>query len=207
MKILSLLSLAVLGILGSVSAARATFTPIPQPDAAYLAATSVLELTDPDFSALSSLSNGSFSVAFSTDLVALTVPDTWTTWGSPPNTESSTPRVLWTQGATSLTLDLSNPVGIFGVELQPNTGFPSTGTADFYSYGNLVGSITLDVDGNGGARLFAGQDNPPITSVIFNVNDDFAISRIRFGAVVPEPGAVALLFGMSGGLLLLRRRR
>jgi hypothetical protein len=200
--------LAVLGIVGSVGTARADFEIIPQPVADYLAATSVLPINDPDFTALSSLSDGTFSVSFSTDVVALTTPDTWTTWGAPPDTESATPRVLWTQGDTSLTLALSNPANIFGLELEPNTGFVSPVTADFFSYGALVGSINLDVDGNGGARLFAGHSGLPITSVIFNSPDDFAIAQIRFGAVVPEPGTVTLLAGMSvGGLVALRRRR
>jgi hypothetical protein len=203
------LLLAVIGMVSSLGVARANFIPIPQPDAAYLVATSVLPITDPDFTALSSLSDGVVSVTFSTDVVALTVPTTWATWGAPPNTESASPRVLWTQGDTALTLDFSRPVGIFGLELQPNTALVSPVTADFYSFGNLVGTITLDVDGFGGAKLFAATTNPdPFTSIQLFSPDDFALANIRVGGIVPEPGLVTLLAGMSvSGLVASRRRR
>src|SRR5262245_62506102 len=75
--------------------ARADFIPIAQPNAAYLGSTTVLPITDPDFLTVFSLTNGTTTASFDIPMVALTVPTTWASWGSPPNTESSTPRVLY----------------------------------------------------------------------------------------------------------------
>lgn len=196
---------AALLLLGAMHSgpARAQFTPINLPDAAYVGGTSLLRVTDPDFSVLSALSDGALTVSFSTDLAALTVPDTWTTWGAPPNTESATPRVLWTQGETSLALDFSFPLGLFGLEVEPNTGAVFPITATFFNGADVVGEITHDVDGNGGALLFAAQSSKPFTRVVLSSPDDFAVANLRY---VPEPGALAMLLGMGiGGALLLRR--
>src|SRR5262249_34230761 len=79
----------------SAARARADFIPIPQPNAAYVAGTRLLPITDPDGSVVASLSNGPVTITPDIPLVALTVPGTWTTWGAVPNTEGATPRVLW----------------------------------------------------------------------------------------------------------------
>src|SRR5215831_5068271 len=122
--------------------AHAQFTPIAQPDAAYLGSTTLIPITAADFDIVSSLSDGTLGISFSSDLAAATVPDTWTSWGSPPDTETATPRVLWTQGETSLTLTFDNPVGIFGLEAEPNTTGPASITATFLNGGATVGEIT-----------------------------------------------------------------
>src|SRR5262245_8814039 len=80
---LRLLSLLVGVLAARTSAARADFIPIPQPDASYVSSTSLLPITAADFDAVSSLSSGGFTVSFDVDLVALTVPTTWSSWGSP----------------------------------------------------------------------------------------------------------------------------
>jgi hypothetical protein len=199
--------------------ARADFIPIPQPNAGYLAATSLLPITVPDFNTMAAVTNGTDTVSFDFDLAAQTVPTTWSSWGSPPNTESATPRVLWTNGLTSLTLTSTNPLTIFGLEAQPNTSVISPIQASFFSGMSLVGQISLDVDGNGGARLFAASTSTsPFDRVVLSSTDDFAIAQIRVqnqaaGAVVPEPSGIVLCAGagvmglVCGGYRAWRRVR
>jgi hypothetical protein len=189
------------------SAASADFITIAQPDAGYLSATTRLDFLDPDFDVLASLSDGTETATFDADLVALTVPTTWVTWGAPPDTESATPRVLWTQGLSSLAIDLSLPALTFGFEAQPNTASVFDITASFFSLGNLVGSITLPVDGFAGARLFAASTTTDAFDRIeLSSAFDFAIANLRYGAVaVPEPGSTAIL--LLAGLVIARERR
>jgi hypothetical protein len=202
------LSLTLGVLLAFESTSRAGFIPIPQPDAAYVSGTFLLPITVPDSDVVSSLSSGSFAVNSDVDLVALTVPGTWGSWGSPPDVESSTPRVLWTNGFTSLTLTMSDPVQIFGVEAQPNTSVVSSILASFYAGANLIGAISLDVDGIAGARLFAASSTTPFDRVVLSSTDDFAIAQVR--AFVPEPGLIPKLVGLGVvfcPLALIRARR
>lgn len=192
------------------AAASAVFVPVAQPDATYLSATSRLDFLEPDFDVVPSLTDGVQTVTFDLDLVALTVPDTWGTWGSPPDTELATPRVLWTNGDTALQMDLSLPALLFGFEAQPNVGDLFDITADFFSAGNLVGSITLSVDGNAGARLFAAANTDPFDQIVLSSQADFAIANVRYATqVIPEPGSAALVLSamLSGGLIVALRRR
>jgi hypothetical protein len=203
-RVLTFLAVWLFAVLPS----RAQFTPIAAPDAAYLAGSTLLPITDPDFTTLSSLGNGVFTVTFSSDLVALTVPDTWGTWGAPPNTEDATPRVLWTQGLTDLTLSFSSPVDSFGFEAEPNALGVSPLTATFFNGANVLGTIPLDVDGNGGARLFAAKTTSFFDHVTVSSTDDFALSQLRVGSLVPEPGPVAFGMILTAGLLgLIGRAR
>jgi PEP-CTERM motif len=167
------------------------FVPISQPDATYVSTTTLLPINAADFDVVSSLSVGGLAVNFDVGLVALTVPSTWGSWGSPPGVESSTPRVLWTNGFTSMTVTLDQPVSIFGVEAQPNTAVVSSMIASFFSGADLLGEIALDVDGNGGARLFAASSTTPFDRIVISSTDDFAIAQIRVG--VPEPSTLTLL--------------
>jgi hypothetical protein len=203
---LAAMALAALAMLAGP--ARADFIPIAMPDAAYLSGTSMLGLgAVPDFTVLTSLSDGTQTASFDIGVAALSVPTTWTSWGSPPNTESATPRVLWTNGFTSMQINLSFPAFTFGFEAQPNTTVFSNLTVDFFSLGLLVGSISLDVDGNGGARLFAARTTTDaFDMVVISGLDDFAIANLRYDAVsIPEPGSMALLVAGLGVPLLLRR--
>ena len=200
------LAFAVLALLASP--ARAGFTPIPQPNATYLSETVALPITDADFDVVSSLSGGGLTATFDTGLVAMTVPTTWGSWGSPPNVQSSTPHVLWTNGVTSLTLTLSQPAFIFGLEAQPNTTVPSAILESFYSGASLIGEIPLVVDGNAGARLFAASSTTSFDRIVLSSTDDFAIAQVR--AAVPEPGLVTTLIGLGVvgvPLVLIRARR
>ena len=181
------LRLAVLVALGVAVAERAAavFTPIAQPGATYVAGTSVLPITASDFDVVSSLTNGTDTVSFDVTMVALTVPTTWSSWGSAPDTEGATPRVLWTNGFTSLTLTLSGAVMLFGFEAQPNTTVVSAITATFFNGISMVGQVVRDVDGNGGALLFAASSTTAFDRVVVSSVDDFAIAQVRSGAIAP----------------------
>lgn len=200
--------LCALLVSATVSAA---FIPISQPDPSYLSATSRMDFAAPDFDVVPSLTDGIQTVTFDIGLVALSVPTTWSTWGSPPDTESATPRVLWTNGLTDLTLDLLAPALTFGFEAQPNAVVPFDITADFFSLGNLIGSITLNVSGSAGALLFAATSTPdPFDRIVVSSTGDFAIANVRYGLqAVPEPGSIALLIAgaLGGGWVIGLRRR
>ena len=194
----------------AVAASTANAAPIlvQQPTASYVAGTQLLPITAADFDAVLSLTNGVETVDFDIPMVALTVPTTWATWGSPPDTETATPRVLWTNGLTLLTLTSVNPVFTFGVEVQPNTAVPSLITARFLNGATVVATLVLTVDGNAGARLFAITDTDPFDRIELSSTDDFAIGQVRVASVaaVPEPATGVLL--VVGGLVgLIRARR
>lgn len=208
MHMLTRLAATTVGFLALLSGpARADFIPIGIPDAAYLSGTSRLDFGVPDFDVVTSLTNGTQTAMFDIGMVALSVPTTWSSWGAPPNTESATPRVLWTNGFPSMQIDLALPSLTFGFEAQPNTAVVSNLTVDFFSLGVLVGSISLDVDGNAGARLFAATTTTDaFDMIVISGFDDFAIANVRYAAIViPEPNSLALMLLGCGLLALLRR--
>jgi hypothetical protein len=191
---------------GLAASHAGAFTPIAQPDAAYIANTNLLAITDPDFTVMNSLSDGAFTTNFSIPMQARTVPASWATWGSPPFTETSTPRLLYSSGPSSVTFTFSAPVSIFGFEAQPNAFAVHTMTANFYNGATLVGSIVQGVDGTAGARLFAASTSSMFTSVEFFSQGDFGVANLRYN-VVPGPfAALPMLLGMAGAAIRMRRR-
>jgi hypothetical protein len=84
------------------------------------------------------------------------------------------------------------PVELFGIEAQPNTSVVSSIAASFFAGANLVGEIAIDVDGDGGARLFAASSTTPFDKVVLTSIDDFAIAQVRAG-IVPEPSSLTML--------------
>jgi hypothetical protein len=189
--------------------APAAFISTLQPTASYKSSTLLFPVNAPDENVVSSVSNG-LTINFDIPLVALTTPTTWASWGSPPNTESNTPRVLWTNGFTALTLSTSVPVTTLGFEAEPNTVGVSTLTATFFNNNIQVGQIMRNVSS---ALLFAGTNDTPFNKVVVTSLDDFAIAQIRANPVangVPEPDSVVQLAGASViGLTvwLIRRAR
>ena len=157
--------------------------PIPQPNQIYLDRTSRFELAGPDGTIVNSLADTDCTVTFSPPTVLSSVPDTWQTWASPPDTESPTPRVLWSQGSTQLTMTISPPscsLGTFGFEAEPNPFDVRAMTARFFAGEQEVGSVTRNVDGFAGARLFsAAAARAPFTRVVFSSSTDFAIAQLR----------------------------
>ncbi len=179
---------------------RADFIPITQPAPAYISGTTLVDFTDPDTTLLGAVSAGKQMLVYNNDLEELTVPASWAAWGKPPDVETATPRVGFTSGNSSLVIGLSLPVRTFGLEVEPDNGAREQTTAAFYDGPNLVGTIDLFPDGNGGALLFAASTTTsPFTSVVITnlTGDDFAIARQRFALVqTPEPATFSLL-GLS----------
>lgn len=176
----------------SPSPAKA-FTIITQPSSSYLSSTKLIDITGiPDFSSIDSISDGVQTVEFSSFVSKRQVPDSWLTWSSPPDSESSAPPVLYSNGLTSLSMALSIPSTIFGFELEPNPFASFNYTADFYSGSTLVGSISRTLIGAGGARLFAASDSP-FTRVVVSGGADFGMAQFRYKEV---PGPLPI-FGVA----------
>ena len=161
------------------------FTPIAQPDTAYVTGTTNLTSGFPaDGVAFSSISDGTETVTLSNSLNGGTVPTTFPTWGPPPATESATPRVLQTSTAvTSETLTLSHPASTFGFELEPATGGAQSVTATFLEGSTTVGAITQSPSSASGALLFAAATDQAFTSVQLSIPAaaaGFAIAQPRY---------------------------
>lgn len=111
-------------------------------------------------------------------------------------------------------------VKTFGFEAQPDSSSVDAMTATFYNGATVLGSIPLNVSGNGGALLFAASSNTAFTKVVLTDStsggpatctqpncDDFAIANVRFSSnAVPEPASV-LLLGTSIAAIGLRKLR
>lgn len=187
---------------------------ISQPDAAYQAATTKIVI--PPALGGNSISDAALTVTFTTagSLSVLQVPGTWGTWSSPPFSESATPRVLF-NNAGSLTFNLSQSVGIFGFELEPDEGDAIPFTAQFFDGATLVGTIgPLGIDAVSGARLFALNGNgATFNRVVVSGSDEFAIAQIRYAlqqvnppTTVPEPASLGVwaIVGLIGAGSLAR---
>jgi hypothetical protein len=192
--------------------AAADIITIVQPNAAYLAATTLLPVAGDDFEVVPSLTGGGVTATFDVGPTLLTVPVSWSAWGAPPSTESATPRVLWTNGLTELSIAFSTPLSLFGLEAQPNTQVASPITAEFFFGSSALGTIDLLVNGNGGARLFAASSTDQFDRVVLSSTDDFAVAQLRVQAVaVPEPSILVNVitgaFGASVWALWMKRGR
>ena len=198
----------VIGAMGAVSSPAQAFTVIAQPTASYISSTTLIDISSvPDFTVLSSITDGIQTVGFSSSVVKATVGSTWTTWGSPPATKSSTPSVLYSNSSSQL-LTLSQPSAIFGFELEPDDFNTYSYTVDFYSGASLVGSITQPVNGNAGAILFAASDSP-FTSVAISGGAAFAVAQFRYAAQQPQqqvPGPLPIL-GVAAAFVYSRKLR
>jgi hypothetical protein len=191
---------------GFVAPAWADFVAIPDPNAAYLTTTNLLPVIGNEFDTLTSVTDGINTATFFVAPNPLPTPQTiydvgsgWSTWSSPPNSESATPRVL---GATpQLEIQLTSPALVFGFEAEPNLFGLHSITADFFGSGVFRGSVTRNVDGNGGALLFAGFSSMGIDDVQISSadNSDFGVAQLRYGntSLVPEPKSVLLLAGLA----------
>ena len=188
-KVILPLAFAALPVFGQL-------TQIPQPTTAYKSATTLIPITVPDGTTLTSVSNGGQTITFGSVVPsasifsARTVPSGgWATWGAPPATESSTPRVVATVNpVTSVTLNLAIPSQTFGVEVEPDDFAVFTISAAFYSGGTLLGTVSQAVNGSAGALLAGGSSAFPITSVVITAPASaggFAMAQFRYGGAVP----------------------
>lgn len=162
-------------------------TPIDNPDAQYLAATTKIDIAGLPFGSIQDfITDGTLTVSFSTPVEKVgPVPDGWLTWSSPPFSEDPNPYVLRAD-TTSLVLDLSHYVTIFGFELEPFPFSDVAFTADFYDNDELVESITRVVNGNAGARLFA-REGEPINRVVITGATGFGFAQVRYQLASPIP--------------------
>lgn len=134
-------------------------TPIDNPDAEYLAATTKIDISGlTNGNPYDAISDGTLTVNFSTSLIkAGPVPLGWATWSSPPFSEDPNPDVLVSDVAT-LTINLSDRVTIFGFELEPNPFAGVHYTVEYYDGDDLVESITQVVQGNAGPGYLPGKE-------------------------------------------------
>lgn len=207
----------------SPAPATAGFVSILDTDAPavanYLAATTELAIPYGPLAGIGSLTGPDLTISFGSNVKTFK-DESWGNWSG----ASPLPDVLWTTVfANSITMDFSptSTVTTFGFEAEPGEWALHDITADFYNGLNLLGTILFNVDGNGGARLFAatlddfGADlgnSEKFTRVVVSSDAHFAVGRIRNAATsaVPEPGAIAMLLGASAiGIpaLIIRRRR
>jgi hypothetical protein len=194
----------------------ASIVPTLIPDAAYIAATNLLAITDPIGSNVVRIADDRLTIEFSRSLFVSTVGSGWSTWGAPPQAEFVSPVVLhdpnYDETATMLVVTLSRGLRTLGFEVEPDVFDTRDVTVTYYSGGLSLGSITRAVEGYAGARLFAGTSaDRLITSAIISSNTDFAVAQFRYGAVAtPEPTSVALtVTGLVTVVLLTawRKRR
>ena len=131
---------------------------------------------------MTSITDGVQTVSFDLTLEKGRVPNLWSTWSSPPDSESPTPAILFNPLDQALTLTLSQPSQVFGFELEPNALDSFIYSAEFYSDTTLLGTITRAVQGRAGARLFAASTAEPITKVVITGEPSFgfAIAQIRY---------------------------
>ncbi|GGE30788.1 hypothetical protein GCM10011391_06750 [Pullulanibacillus camelliae] len=165
------------------------FRIIPLPDAAYQGATNLIDISNiPEFDTVDSINDDSQTVIFDSPEQRLQVPSSWSTWSSPPFSENDMPPILSSLGATTLILNLSTPSSVFRFELEPNPFGLFEVTVEFFSGGIPIGSITQEVEGAAGARLFAAEFDPScglIDQVIISSSVDFAIANIRYAVAFP----------------------
>ncbi len=212
LKITTLVALSALLLLSLPAFADSSFTTYAQPTPGGVYVTNTTNYGGGDGSGGTISSLGTFN--FSSPLVEDNVPNSWATWNCPPATESCTPNVLYSNGATSLTLTLTAHDNIAGFELEPDLFQTDEVTATYYATDmtTILGTIDLFPNGSAGALLFAASDNSAFGKIVINdlAGDDFAIAQLRQGTLsstTPEPGSI-LLFG-SGilGLAGVLRRK
>jgi hypothetical protein len=199
--------------------APASATIITVPNVGYTGSTTLIPIVGADGSTLTALADGTETVTFSATMTEATVPaGGWATWGSPPNTETSTPRVLTDLSGSGLTVDLTLTTAedTFGFEYEPNNTGPFSIQVQFLNGATVLDTDILSVSGASGALLFAATESTPITKVIITGaagDGGFALANVRYGGsqsqnAAPEPATLALFpAGLAAMYFLLRRQR
>lgn len=173
-----------------------TFTSYAQPTAAYLQGTTKIDISGlTDLSFHSSISDGFQTVDLQVGgpLQKRTVPGTWYTWSSPPESESATPAVLQSSATVLTALKFSVPVAVVGFELEGNQlGETHDFLVEFYDDNyELIGFVVRSVAADAGARLFSFSTN--WTSKISRVDisaaggPSFAIAQVRYSLTELPP--------------------
>ncbi len=179
----------------ALPAMAATFTQITQPTPAYQANTTKIDISGLIlYQNYSSITDGTLTVNFSSPMNKRgPVPAGWATWSSPPWSETATPHVLFSNNADSVDITLSQPVTILGFELEPNTFTSESYTVDFVlmSGPTTVGTITIQIHGQAGARLVAasvGGGSFDKVKIVGTPASGFAIAQVRYSITPVPPG-------------------
>jgi len=162
------------------------FTVYGKPKSDYTGHTCDIDLSSiPDGTDLTSVSGCGVTVSFSTTMEKTTVGDGWATRGSPPATESATPAVLWSLGATDVVVSYSSASRRIGFEAEPDQFAVEAMQATFSTAKGVEATITRNVNGQGGALLFAGKTPKKAKKFVNQIEisnlagDDFAIAQLR----------------------------
>lgn len=225
MKIKRILRVALLIGMATCLPAFGQFAPITSPVPTYTGGTTLINIAGADGTIVNSIADGTETVTLSQSLSEQTVPGGgWGSWGSPPNTEGNTPRVLAVfSQVNSFTMTLSVPMATFGFEVEPDNFVTATINASFYNGGTLLGTVSRQVAGNAGALVAGASSSLPITSIVvtFSANSGgFAVARLRYGStflasLVPAVPALtpaaftglALCLAAAGSLLARRAKQ
>lgn len=171
-----------------------SYTSYAQPTAAYLQGTTKVDFTsliDGDY--YSSITDGTQTVSFPNgQLQKRSVPASWLTWSSPPESESATPAVLHSTSTTFTALTFSQPVAVVGFELEGNLIGPIEFMAEYYddTY-KLLGIVRRTVESTAGARLFSFSTDwsKKISQVDISAGGEaFALAQVRY-SLNPLPDA------------------
>lgn len=164
---------------GSVSP-NASRTVINRPNKLYVGHTCKFDLSGiADGTTVTSLDQCGITVTFSPSVIKASVPNSWGTWGSPPDTETATPDILTTNGADSVTISFSAPVRLSGAEAEPDPFEYHVIQASFYRpSGGMKTSVARNITGDGGARLLA-MKTKNIGSIVLSSDTDFAFANLR----------------------------
>ncbi|WP_380874589.1 PEPxxWA-CTERM sorting domain-containing protein [Sphingomonas sp. DBB INV C78] len=132
------------------------------------------------------------------DVEIRTVGSGWATWCC-----SYTGDVLYTQGATSVDVEINPSVSGFGFYAEPNP------FAEYLITLELADGSGLQqlVQGSSGASFF-GWNGPGVTKFTISSSVDFAFGDFFYYGAVPEPATWAMMisgFGLVGGAM--RRAR
>jgi len=196
--------------------ARADFVALANPDASYVATTNLLPITGSEFDTVDSVTDGINTAFFRNpggfgtplSLTIFDVGSVWLSWSAPPFAETDTPPVLDVT-APGVRISLDQPAVVFGFEAEPQAFGLHTITARFFDASGLAGTITQDLEGDSGARLFAAFDSQGFTDILIGSADEFGIAQLRYGntAPVPEPSSVGLTAAVLGLMLWRWRSR
>ena len=161
---------------------------IADPDADYVSNTTLMDISDiPDRSDATFLTSDGFTLTFDVTLQKGSVPNTWSSWNSPPNSETASPHIL-ASTIQNLSIEFSEPIMVFGFEAESNDFDICNLSLDLYNGSTLLKSIVLPVTGDYGSRLFAAQSNSlPFTRAevkILSSKKGFAIANLRFSRTV-----------------------
>lgn len=163
------------------------FEVFRRPVARYTRHSCVIDLSKfDDWSMHSKLRGCGETIRFSSPFMRMTVPETWAgLWPCPPLTESCQPHVMYSDHVDTATIDFAKTVFTGGFEYEPAEWQVERITVSFFAgpkgSGSVVGSITRDVNGKAGARLFAARTTTGFRSIVVtnNSSDDFAIAQVR----------------------------